>query len=336
MNADGMCRGFHKTLELLVQQNAYDGIPPKAYERARIELGKTVPVPMRLYRMDAASDASKLERRLQDIREGRLYLADASTLDDAHDAIPYISREHFIGRARSSIKGKNLRIAVAGMRQFLSDDEYDALLSQIGPEFDVSEEDVLRMADDLMANLEERLDAFRGGVRMACLTEDVVHQSIWSTYADKGNGIACEYSFAGTDDYEILPAGTQNAPVTLCPVEYSGRYEMGELAHVPFGSQAFIPYWTEATYLSLIAVASHKSGDWAYQREWRLVALAPSDCPDKLYVSLKPSAIYLGLRMGDSARERVITAAEAMGMPVYKASLSYESKGTELRFDRVL
>lgn len=330
-----MRENFHKTLRILVQQNTYDGIPPRTYEDARIELGNAIPSPVKLYRMDVASDESRLSRRLDDIRKSRLYLADTNSFDDAHDAIPYINKELFIERTESAITGKNMRVAIQMMRPLLSREEYDFLLTKFGPGFDVPERDVRQASEEMMSSLATRLKAFRAGVRVACLTEDVVHQSIWSTYAGKGDGIACEYQLAGLSDYKVLPDNTRGIPVTLCPIEYSGRYDLAELSHVPFGSQSLIPYWTEATYLSLIAAASHKSEDWASQREWRLIALVPANCPEKLYVSLRTTAIYLGLGLSDTAREAVMAVAEEVKVPVYEAHLSYESSDTELRFNRV-
>ena len=68
-----------------------------------------------------------------------------------------------------------------------------------------------------------------------------------------------------------------------------------------------------------------KSKSWEYEQEWRLFKLAaPSECtPYKLVSNMKPSAVYLGARIKEHNKQRLIKICKEKGIPCYQMLPQY-------------
>ena len=68
-----------------------------------------------------------------------------------------------------------------------------------------------------------------------------------------------------------------------------------------------------------------KSKVWEYEQEWRLFKLAaPSEfIPHKLVSNMKPSAVYLGARIKEHNKRRLLKICKEKGIPCYQMLPQY-------------
>jgi hypothetical protein len=60
--------------------------------------------------------------------------------------------------------------------------------------------------------------------------------------------------------------------------------------------------------------ALYKSPDWSYEKEWRLVFIAGVVREEMNYFIGRPKAVYLGAKMSDSDRAKVLAVCKARGI----------------------
>ncbi|MHB8174491.1 MAG: hypothetical protein ACYDFU_08565 [Nitrospirota bacterium] len=66
----------------------------------------------------------------------------------------------------------------------------------------------------------------------------------------------------------------------------------------------------------------HKSPEWSYEKEWRLVFPFGESYPNQNYQLLPPSAIYLGTKIKERYRDTLASIGKEKGIPVYQMKLS--------------
>lgn len=328
---------FGKSLKLQIAKNASESQYAKPCNEARKHLWNSLypSFPITLYRFDSALVKSKFERRLDDVRRERLYLAPANSFNDVYDAFPYVSPDYLANGIRNGITQENMALYLQFLSVFMSEKDHQKHLSVIEPFLKNMEEWKEEMIVDLTDHLDEYLQEFRSHIRVACLTDDVIHGPMWAYYANNGNGFAVSYEIAGEDSLKVIPGPLLNTQITLCPIQYDSRLDLGALSHAPFHSQPFIPYWTTSTYLALIASASHKGKQWTYEREWRFEALAGDGFPDKAYLGLKASGIYLGYSLSEIDSRQVCDVASDLDIPAFRVMPDYLSQGTSFQIERI-
>ena len=72
-----------------------------------------------------------------------------------------------------------------------------------------------------------------------------------------------------------------------------------------------------------IIASIHKAKDWSYEEEWRFIApLGPSESPYNQSVP-KPKSIYLGSKIDNKDKNKVLELADKMKIDVYQMQLSH-------------
>lgn len=112
-------------------------------------------------------------------------------------------------------------------------------------------------------------------------------------------------------DFHTLPR-KDNLVRSIWPVIYD--YEMLDLSHMIASDERPVDF----NSLFGIAAAIHKTKDWQYEREWRLVIHSQS--PKNVPAPLK--AVYIGARAEEQDRSALIAAANFAGIPVYQMRLA--------------
>lgn len=329
---------FGRSLKLLTAVNTTTPSFAKPFNDAHISLWCSLisDTPLYIYRVDSAADHKSFLRRLNDIREKRLYLAPPDSFNDSYDTFAYIDPNVLADIIDKNITAEEMDGYLNYMRRsFWSENEYEKHLESLSPYLDNLDLYKKELAEHHSEHAPEYINEFRSHIRVACLTEDIEHEQMWAWYSARGNGIAAQYEISSPDAYQVLPLYVANAPITLCPVQYGERLELKGLSHAPFNSQPFIPYWTEATYLALINMAAHKSDEWAKEKEWRFVTLAGDNAPKTMYLSVAPTGLFLGKSLSEGDSALALEVAAELGIPAYKAEPDYRSKGTKLSFKQI-
>ena len=151
---------------------------------------------------------------------------------------------------------------------------------------------------------------------IACFSETPTSPPMWAHYADLHKGFVLEYDFK---DYFTPCLNCKNTCIfrhyeLLYPVIYTKtRFNAKDFfssywSHVILMNapvNVFIPKDDElAIYKTLI----HKSKDWEYEKEWRII----SHCEAYPMLKQRPIAIYLGAQMEDSNKNHLIQIAKKL------------------------
>ncbi|WP_322151476.1 DUF2971 domain-containing protein [Paratractidigestivibacter sp.] len=288
--------------------------------------------PLRLFRFRSLADPETSELNLEDIRQDRVFLAHARDFNDLYDSFPLlnydmireqmdkqITKDNMLRtlKADASLYGK--RLAGEGTRSMAD------FISQFNDQLEKRKEDFIESAPE---QLHKRAVRFRNELRCACFTEDVEDSHMWGIYADSGKGIAVEYEL----DPRALTCHCKQkcgtcACATLAPVLYEGRPNVSWLSHVLGGSTALSDYPEGTTYLYLINTAFKKIKQWEHEREWRVACGACEKVDGPMYLTAHAKAIYLGQKIGDADRRKVIEVTKNAGIPLYKMEMTDDPTG---------
>ena len=130
---------------------------------------------------------------------------------------------------------------------------------------------------------------------------------MWSHYANAHRGVCIEY------DVAALPPDDPRR-YALCPVLYSeGLFDASE----------YLRWAREGDFNNMwfTLACLHKSPEWSYEKEWRLVVPLGPGQPHGQTISMPIKALYLGSRVPSSTKSEVLAAAAKRGLPVLKMRL---------------
>lgn len=156
---------------------------------------------------------------------------------------------------------------------------------------------------------------------IACFSETQYSPTMWAHYADSHQGYVLEYDQSiECHSCSQCKNKCRNAHYDLLlPVIYSNeRYDANNFV-IEYISQnlfannsnVFVP---NNDRLSMHKILIHKSKDWEYEREWRMILL----CNTIPKVIQKPTGIYLGINMPEENKRILYDFAKVNGIKVYQ------------------
>lgn len=171
---------------------------------------------------------------------------------------------------------------------------YEAFLS-------VREKESRRMVHEFSAYM-------RKGYKICSLSERNDSLPMWAHYAENHAGFAMEFNFRELPISDI-------AVRSVWPVIYSERL---------FDASEFIAESITGDFNNLFGIAGaiHKSSDWSYEKEWRIVVpLGPDHDPMNISVPT-PSRVLLGAKITSENEGRVRSVADKLGVEVMKMEVN--------------
>ena len=184
---------------------------------------------------------------------------------------------------------------------------------------------MLQMIDFLYPLL---ADVSKRFVSIACFCESVQSITMWSHYADYHKGFALEYEMRPT-----LTKGIKEG-VGLYPVIYDDiRYDASQ-----YMAWAFLKMFSinapNPDILSHTKCALHKSRQWEYENEWRLVDYSTRNylVENITSINCKPTAIYYGVHISNENKERLHMIAKAKGIAEFDMYIDYSSPKYEMMY----
>ena len=159
---------------------------------------------------------------------------------------------------------------------------------------------------------------------IACLSESINSVIMWSHYAQNHEGFALEY-----DLRFLLGQNDMNCcifPVIYDNTRYNAENFIQWIIAKGFGFNAKNP-----DLLSHFKMAIHKSTQWEYEKEWRIINSEQHPTWQSRVTSLNiaPKAIYYGERISNINKKILHYIAQEKGIPEYDmyidcGSLKYE------------
>ena len=172
---------------------------------------------------------------------------------------------------------------------------------------------------------------------VACFSESCRSTLMWAHYANSHTGFCLEYDFKScikdcSENCEnILSCPGFMLNYSIAPVIYSdNRYDASagfmsmlsnwliESHKIPMTNIYYDMFLPTKTMLT-------KSMAWEYEQEWRLFkpALPSESVPHKLVSYMKPSAVYLGARIKEHNKQRLIKICKENGIPCHQMLPQY-------------
>ena len=184
---------------------------------------------------------------------------------------------------------------------------------------------MLQMIDFLYPLL---ADVSKRFVSIACFCESVQSITMWSHYADYHKGFALEYEMRPTLTKGIKE-GVGLYPVIYDDIRYDASQYMAWAFLKMFGISAPNP-----DVLSHTKCALHKSRQWEYENEWRLVDYSTRNylVENITSINYKPTAIYYGVHISNENKERLHKIAKAKCIAEFDMYIDYSSPKYEMMY----
>lgn len=295
-------------------------------------------LPSSLFRFRPCNDL-----QIEAFERDEIYAVTADRFNDPYDTLPWFD----IARIVNWVEAISIPGALEQLQSFLAagndlPDEFKMMLP--GTYWDVIKRGLLAAPDikeldrELLASKQQALSQLttlspiiaqyaKRFSTYACFCEDVQSILMWGHYADSQKGFALEYDFRPTL-LNPLPN------VAICPVIYSeNRYDATDYITWAFLKMQQMP--VISTDLSAhMKVALHKSKDWEYEQEWRLIdpRLQDPSNPKPTVTQYRPKAIFYGTGIDKAQLARLHKIAVRKGIREYEMFIDYGSSKYELQY----
>ena len=272
-------------------------------------------IPQKLYRYRNVSSYNALERVLDEIATGDIFLAHPETFNDPFDCASVLSSAN----ASDYMDKTEYKKEYA---KLISPDKLDEIFSS---------EDWLRKLTDYASTLQPQVTyekmnellltglkranndiskIIRSGIKVACFSETDSNIPMWYHYTNNFSGVCIEY------DKATFPINSVNS---LFPVSYKNNF----IDVVKGFYNKTLP--TDIALYTL--VATHKFDDWSYEKEWRIIVPnSVLNCDDNSSGVLsffdKPSRVILGCKVHPIAEKNILKCCKENNIECAKTSIT--------------
>ena len=306
-------------------------------------------IPNQLYKFRSCTENS-----LSAFEKGELWLSKASLFNDLHDSLFYFDKSAILEMIEKQFSsGKVLSMIEAMQQGRYSDVELQRLVTKEFPSYDtktlvaIAHQSVSGYSDLLEQCFKSAKDGIRDNIKMVCLSESIKSPLMWAHYADNHKGFALGYDFRNYDITQCSYCPNRSCPNmkfgTIYPVIYSNkRYDATR-----YGQWVVQQYIRRLLGISeesfedsflLYNAALHKSKDWAYEKEWRIICTTINSAEqqkDGFSIKKPPVAIYFGQQIPDYYQRILTEIAEKYGIPKYRMYVKDYSSQYELDFEPI-
>jgi len=308
-------------------------------------IGKNVPE--QLYKFRGCAEYS-----IDAFEKDELWLSKAALFNDLHDSLFFFDKDSILDSIEKMFSSGAVSPMIEAIKQvqFPNPD----LQNQATEMF--SSLDTKQLADIVWQSvpgfsqwLDQCFSFAKDGIRertkMVCLSESIKSPLMWAHYADNHKGFAIGYDFRNNEITQC-----SNCPNRSCaniklgaiyPVIYSDkRYDATRYGQWIVQQQVnrIIGMPVEELYddgFLFTKAALHKSNDWYYENEWRIICSTPNlavEQKDRYPIKKKPIAIYFGSQIPDFYRKMLMHIADEKGIPRYQMYVKNYSSKYELDY----
>lgn len=155
-----------------------------------------------------------------------------------------------------------------------------------------------------------KTDSIQDKMKVCSFCESSDQLLMWSHYSDCYRGFCVEYNIG-----RWLPDDIRKR--LLYPVIYQEEL-FDSTCHViqSLNGQSF-------NNLYPILSGTTKAREWSYEKEWRFIFNIGESFPEQNYRMDSQSAIYIGFRMPEAKKNRIIEICQSKGIQAYLVSPSY-------------
>src|SRR5665648_765496 len=271
-------------------------------------------VPKSLYKYRSVNDKS-----LDNIKNNTIWLSNALDLNDLYDSAVTFdadkllnemireNREYLDGLNLSDTELKRLKSSQDTLNeliditfekdpQFLNSDRSQTIRSKISQYF----------KKDNHEKTSRFVEGTQKSTYICSFAAKFDSINMWSHYANSNKGFCVEYGL-DSDHFKNM----------IFPVKYSGKI---------FDVTTILKNARRGNTNNLYSyvTAMHKSSDWSYEEEWRIILPIGMNYSSRNIQAPAITAIYLGSRISTENETKIIDIANKSGIECYKMKMSNE------------
>jgi len=312
-------------------------------------------IPGELYKFSECA-----ENNLDAFDKNEIWLSKASNFNDLHDSLLFFDKTAMLKQAQERLSPENIPAIFWHLKQspsvleqfnFINADIHAAITDKLNT---LDGQLFSNMIQQLSSNLDMILESYfynlkneiRNRTKIACFSENIKSPLMWAHYADNHKGFAIEYDFRGNSI--SLCANCPNRSCSnikwaaIYPIIYSdtrfdatqyGKWYIEQCMKIYLGIKEETVFDDEFLFTK---AALHKSNDWEYEKEWRIICSTPdaaTEQKDCYPIKKKPVAIYLGSQISDIHRKILTHIADANGIAKFQMYVDDYASKYELNYN---
>ncbi|MBD5467419.1 MAG: DUF2971 domain-containing protein [Lachnospiraceae bacterium] len=304
-------------------------------------------VPEQLYKFRGCAEYS-----IDAFEKDELWLSKASFFNDLHDSLLFFDKNAILDSIEEMFSSGSVSPIIESIKQVtFPNADLQKQAAEMFSSLDTEQlTDIVRQSvPDFSQLLDQCFSIAKDGIReqtkMACLSESIKSPLMWAHYADNHKGFAIGYDFRNNEITQCSNCPNRSCTNikqgTIYPMIYSDkRYDATRYGQWIVQQQInhIIGIPTEELYndgFLFTKAALHKSNDWSYENEWRIICSTPNltiEQKDRYPIKKRPIAIYLGSQIPNYYRKMLMHIADEKGIPRYQMYVKNYSSKYELDY----
>lgn len=269
-------------------------------------------IPKALYKYRAFD---KRNNSLNNFRDDKLWFNVTGEMNDPYDSVLGINQELLLEEVYKD----------TGLEDFAYDQL--ATLKKLGASEERLKESMeelngtLQGAREMLTNSfeevkDELLSSLQDKTYISCFSERNDSLLMWSHYTVNHQGFCLEYEFMKPENIAFDPIFKES----LNPVIYDD--EMLDMSGYVLHAQKLKQMWSQRIISNVII---RKAKDWEYEKEWRLIQYFPNTEKGYNLDFFKPKAIYLGTKIKEDDKAKLMLIAESKRVNVYQMKMAHDA-----------
>lgn len=279
-----------------------------------------------LFRYRKLTDDSSADKNINALEEDKLYFSTPENFNDPFDNLIYVNKE-----ALKYVIQENWK----HMDDYLNAEEKrNTFLAHFGRAIWHSDKrnkiqnEYFEMVDELIDVIKNN---YRKYMKIICFSEDYKSELMWSHYTGDHKGFLMAYdkknleNISGYDCYGNI----ESKKLRLSKVNYLNE-QVDMTGYIHDYLLKILPSSLDTSLISDIPVsvlrnmATRKSCEWSYEREWRLIPRVIDIAKESNFnnIELSPKAIILGARCNENYERILRDIAYKKEIPCYKMKLN--------------
>lgn len=256
---------------------------------------------------------------LNALKNNRLYFNTPNNFNDPHDCLIYINHEE----VKQEIRKINQKEILKFIKENKDTKEYKNLFGRKERRYIDNKKMEFKffkkIQDKFYLEIKKQMyflsDYYKSTPKIACLTENKNSSQMWGYYANSHEGFVIEYETKGLNLYKV----DEEIVLNCYPIIYSdSRFDATDSAVSFAKKKLFESYLKKLKYsnnpvilkddLLFIKANIFKHTDWSHEKEWRVWLNSTNS--NLNFINIKPKAIYLGCRISNENRTKILEIAK--------------------------
>lgn len=289
------------------------------------------------------------EYNLDAFDKDEIWLSKASSFNDPHDSLIYFDKDKIknllmIEIQKTQEQVYNIIQTESNLEEKFKENAHPIIKHVRNMTQEDFIENINKLLSEFLSNVdfffEKEKNGIRNKLKVACFSETIKSPLMWAHYAANHKGYALEYDFRNRKFHS-----NGDCDASLFPIIYSQeRYDATEYGIWSLLETLSNNIETEPRlqiYKDLLfayKVILHKSTDWEYEKEWRMITTFRDnyhEVKDRCQVLKKPKAIYFGCKIPTIYKKILGKIADEKNIKKYQMYVKDDSKQYELDYKEI-